>query len=111
MTKAAMIWGAGGSIGRALVHRLREEGWRVLAMGRHTTSLSDLTPDLFGADVADPGSVAQAIEAASQDLDKIDLWIYAVGDIAAHKVSEASPETWQHILDAYHNGQRGVLEF
>jgi NAD(P)-dependent dehydrogenase (short-subunit alcohol dehydrogenase family) len=100
MTQAAMIWGAGGSIGRALVYRLREEGWRVLAMGRHTTSLSDLTPDLFEADAADPGSVAQAIEAASQDLDQIDLWIYAVGDIAAHKVSEASPETWQQILDA-----------
>jgi 3-oxoacyl-[acyl-carrier protein] reductase len=100
MTKAAMIWGAGGGIGRALVYRLREEGWRVLVMGRHTIYLSDLTPDLFEADVADPGSVERAIAAASQDLKQLDLWIYAAGDIAAHKVSEASPKTWQRILDA-----------
>lgn len=100
MTKAAMIWGAGGGIGRALVNRLREEGWRVLAIGRHTAGLGDLTTHLIEADVADPGSVERAIAAASQDVDQIDLWIYAAGDIAAHKVSEASPETWQRILDA-----------
>jgi NAD(P)-dependent dehydrogenase (short-subunit alcohol dehydrogenase family) len=91
MNKTAMIWGAGGGIGRALVHRLREEGWRVLAMSRHTAGLGDLTPDLFEADVADPESVARAIEAAGRGVDQIDLWIYAVGDIAADKVAEASP--------------------
>ncbi len=100
MNKTAMIWGAGGGIGRALVHRLREEGWRVLAMSRHTAGLGDLTPDLFEADVADPESVARAIEAAGRGVDQIDLWIYAVGDIAADKVAEASPGSWMRILDA-----------
>jgi NAD(P)-dependent dehydrogenase (short-subunit alcohol dehydrogenase family) len=100
MSKVAMIWGAGGGIGRALGHRLREEGWRVLAMSRHTAGLGDLTPDLFEADVADPESVAQAIEAAGRGVDQIDLWIYAAGDITAQKVSDASPEAWQRILDA-----------
>ncbi|MBN1139732.1 MAG: SDR family NAD(P)-dependent oxidoreductase, partial [Anaerolineae bacterium] len=66
MTKAAMIWGAGGGIGRAIVNRLREEGWHVLAIGRHTAGLGDLTPDLIEADVADPASVERAIAAASR---------------------------------------------
>ncbi|MGC9333587.1 MAG: SDR family NAD(P)-dependent oxidoreductase [Anaerolineae bacterium] len=100
MSKVAMIWGAGGGIGRALVSQLREEGWRVLAMSRHTAGLDDLTPDLFEADVADPESVAQAIEAAGRGVDQIDLWIYAAGDITAQKVSEAAPEAWERILDA-----------
>jgi len=95
-----MIWGAGGGIGRALLSRLSEEGWRVLAMGRHTTEMGDLTPDLFEAEVADPGSVERAVAAASQVVDQVDLWIYAVGDITASKVAEDSPEAWQRILDA-----------
>jgi phosphoglycerate dehydrogenase-like enzyme len=45
MSKTAMIWGAGGGIGRALVSRLRDEGWRVLALGRHVADLSHQTPD------------------------------------------------------------------
>jgi NAD(P)-dependent dehydrogenase (short-subunit alcohol dehydrogenase family) len=100
MSKTAMIWGAGGGIGRALVSRLRDEGWRVLALGRHVADLSHLTPDLFEADVADPEAVARAVETASQEAGSVDLWIYAVGDIAADKVAEASPKAWQRILDA-----------
>ncbi len=100
MTKTAMVWGAGGGIGRALVSRLNEQSWRVLAMGRHTPDLSNLTPDLFEADVADPGGVERAVTMASQEVDQVDLWIYAVGDIAASKVADAAPDAWQRILDA-----------
>lgn len=100
MTKSAMVWGAGGGIGRALVAKLREENWQALAMGRHLTDLKDLTPHRFEADVADPGAVERAIAMASQEVAHIDLWIYAVGDIAANKVADALPEDWQRILDA-----------
>lgn len=100
MNKSAMVWGAGGGIGRALVSGLREGGWRVLAMGRHTTQLRDLTSHLFEADVADPGAVERAVAAASQEVGQVDLWIYAAGDIAAGKVAEVSPTTWQRILEA-----------
>ena len=100
MSKTAMIWGASGGIGRALVSKLRNEGWRVLAMSRHTTGLSDLTPDLYEADVADPGTVEWAVAMASQVVDQVDLWIYAAGDIAASKVAQAGPESWQRILNA-----------
>jgi NAD(P)-dependent dehydrogenase (short-subunit alcohol dehydrogenase family) len=95
-----MVWGAGGGIGRALVSTLKEEGWRVLAMGRHTADLEDLTSHVFEADVAQPESVEQALAAASLETDQVDLWIYAVGDIAASKVADVSPQDWQRILDA-----------
>jgi NAD(P)-dependent dehydrogenase (short-subunit alcohol dehydrogenase family) len=95
-----MIWGAGGGIGRALVSRLRKEGWRVLAMGRGTNGVSDLTPFVFEADVAEPVLVERAVVAASQDVDQVDLWVYAAGDITASKVAKAAPDSWQRILDA-----------
>lgn len=69
-------------------------------MGRHTADLSDLVPDRFEADVADPEAVERAVAAASQQVDQVDMWIYAVGDITASKVAEDSPEAWQRILDA-----------
>jgi NAD(P)-dependent dehydrogenase (short-subunit alcohol dehydrogenase family) len=100
MNKTAMVWGAGGGIGRALVSALRNEGWQVLAMGRRTTELRDLTPHLFEADLADAGAVEKAVAAASELVDRVDLWIYAAGDIAASKVADASPDSWQRILDA-----------
>jgi NAD(P)-dependent dehydrogenase (short-subunit alcohol dehydrogenase family) len=100
MTENAMVWGAGGGIGRALVSKLIAEDWRVLAMSRHTTDLSDLTPHFYEADVADPAAVDRAVATASQEVDQIDLWIYAAGDITASKVSEAPPDSWQRILDA-----------
>jgi 3-oxoacyl-[acyl-carrier protein] reductase len=95
-----MVWGAGGGIGRALVSALRKEGWQVLAMGRHTTELEDLTPHLFEADLADAGAVERAVAAASKLVDQVDLWIYTAGDIAASKVSDSSPDSWQRILDS-----------
>jgi NAD(P)-dependent dehydrogenase (short-subunit alcohol dehydrogenase family) len=100
MSMTAMIWGASGGIGRALVSRLRAEGWRVLAMSRHTADLGDLTPHLFVANVADPQAVERAIATASQEVAQVNLWIYAAGDIDANKVSDASPDAWQRILDA-----------
>lgn len=100
MVQNAMIWGAGGGIGRALVWRLREGGWRVLAMSRHTTDLGDLTSHSVAVDVKDPGAVESAVAMASQEVDQVDLWIYAVDDITASNVADSSPETWQRILDA-----------
>lgn len=98
--KTAMIWGANGGIGRALVDRLGQGGWRVLAIGRHLSDLHELTAFRFEADVADPASVKGAIALASQEAEEIDLWIYAAGDIAASKVVDASPDSWQRILNA-----------
>lgn len=98
--KTAMVWGAGGGIGRALVARLKDDGWTVLAMGRHTDRVAQLTPYRFEADVADPRAVERAMVEVGQHSSAVDLWIYAVGDIAATKVNDATPEAWQQILGA-----------
>ncbi|MBN2472678.1 MAG: SDR family NAD(P)-dependent oxidoreductase, partial [Anaerolineae bacterium] len=39
--KTAMIWGASGGIGRALVRLLVAEGWRVLAVARQPEGLEE----------------------------------------------------------------------
>jgi len=105
MTQTAMVWGASGGIGRALVSRLAAEGWTVFAITRHPDEASsydgaDLTPHVIDADVASPFAVQQAVTTVSQEVMQVDLFIYAVGDIAASKVGEMGPKDWTRILDA-----------
>jgi NAD(P)-dependent dehydrogenase (short-subunit alcohol dehydrogenase family) len=98
--KTAMIWGAGGGIGRALVTQLTDEEWNVMAISHRSSNLEELTPHVGEADVASPYEVEAAIISASQMVDEIDLWIYAAGDITSTKVADLTPDEWQRITDA-----------
>jgi len=98
--KTAMIWGAGGGIGRALVNQLVDDGWTALAVARHADGLATLTPHVVEADTANPFQVQSAVMAAGQQVDEIDLWIYAAGDITAAKVGDMPADDWQRILNA-----------
>lgn len=100
----ALIWGAAGGLGRALVAQLAARGWNVCAVARDAAPLAGLTPHGFEADVADPFAVQQAVLAVAQEATDFRLWVYAAGDIAAHKAGEMTPETWRRLLDANLNG-------
>ena len=57
----ALVTGARGGIGRALVARLRARGMRVAAVGRGLDALADLTADArIAADVTTPEGAAAA---------------------------------------------------
>ena len=98
--KNAFVWGAGGGIGRSLVAQLIEQQWTVIAVARNSASLSELTPHTLDADVASAYDVEVAVQAASQIVSEVNLWIYAVGDIASVQVADMSPVAWQQILGA-----------
>ena len=98
--KTAMVWGANGGIGTALVKRLMEEAWTVIGVARKPASVAYSPSHLVVADVADASSVREAVEQAIDLTSPVDLWIYAVGDIASARVEAMSPEEWRRILDA-----------
>ena len=100
MMKTALIWGAAGGIGRALAHRLRDAGWQVVGMSRHSADLAGVADYAFEADVADPFAVQRAVLAAGQEVGEADLFIYAAGDIAAEPTARMAPDTFRRILDA-----------
>jgi len=100
----AMVWGASGGIGRALVARLVKDGWTVVALSRHPADLADLTPHAFEVDLADPVAVERAAARAGGAVEAVDLWIYVAGDITSERVAAMSPETWRRILDANLSG-------
>ena len=104
MGGTAMVWGANGGIGRALVKLLTEKRWQTIAVARHEDDLLSLTPYVVEADVSQPLQVEAAVRIAAMEADSIDLWIYAAGDIYADSVADIDPTDWYRILDANLNG-------
>ncbi len=98
--KTALIWGAGGGIGRAITKQLARENWQVLAAGRNLNLYTELTGQVYEVELDDTFSVQSAISAFSQEVSDVDLWVYAAGDIASLKVNEMSPRDWQRIIQA-----------
>lgn len=102
--KTAMVWGAGGGIGKALVQRLMENDWEVVGVARHEGASTHVASMSVAADVAYPEDVQQAMEQVQAAVGQVSLWIYAVGDIMSTRVSEMSVDDWHRILDANLSG-------
>lgn len=103
--KTAMVWGASGGIGRAVVKRLAQDDWTVIAIGRDELALpQEATHFIEAADVADETAVRDAVREASFVAEAVDLFVYAVGDINATKVSELDQSCWQRIMAANLSG-------
>ena len=96
----AMIWGASGEIGRAIVERARADGWKILGISRREEDSSEPDEITLEADFANQSEVDRAVLAASQEVDQVDLILYAAGDIVSTKVEDQPENEWQRILES-----------
>ncbi len=78
----ALVTGARGGIGRALVARLRARGLRVAAVGRDVSALADLPAEArIDADTTTPEGAAAAFAACRERLGAAPSWLaHAVGN-------------------------------
>lgn len=98
--KTAMIWGADGGIGQAVLSRLADEGWTTIAIGRRPHEVLPCSTHALAADVSNTFSVQTAVHAAAMEVDEVDLWIYCIGDIASARTADMDETTWKRIMDA-----------
>ncbi|MFQ3633182.1 SDR family NAD(P)-dependent oxidoreductase [Roseiflexus sp.] len=99
--QTALIWGAAGGIGRALVDTLSRNGWRVLGIARDATALSDTPADAYSADITrDADVAAAALWAAQQSDGAVHLWVYAVGDMLGKLLLDTTSDEWERIICA-----------
>ena len=104
MDKTAIVWGAGGGIGHALVQQLCDQDWKTIAIARRESDLESMTSHVIEADVSDPQQVQIAVYSAAMEVDSVNLWIYAVGDIMSARVADLDIESWNRILVANLSG-------
>lgn len=92
--KRALIIGAGGGIGSALVEAL--SGYELTLVGRDARKLQRLNGQAVPTDVTSELEV----EALFADLPPQDLIVYAAGDIQPEALSSTSADVWNRVMDA-----------
>ena len=104
--KRALVTGASGEIGQAIVARLAQEGAQVAAAGRNRAKLEPLA-EAFGeavrplvADLADPKACEALIGEAEAALGGLDVLVNGAGILLAADgdLLETSLETWEETL-------------
>jgi NAD(P)-dependent dehydrogenase (short-subunit alcohol dehydrogenase family) len=93
----ALVTGAGGGIGQAIIGRLVKDGYDVIALDRDEAALSAIADvaTLVVADVTDERSVDEAFDG----IERLDALITAAGVGSMSLTSELPLTDWQRTLD------------
>jgi NAD(P)-dependent dehydrogenase (short-subunit alcohol dehydrogenase family) len=96
----ALVTGARGGIGQALVTRLRARGLRVAAVGRDLSALAQVQADAhIQADTTTPEGAAAALEACTAQCGAVPSHLaHAVGSTLIAPVHRTRPEAAREVL-------------
>lgn len=98
--KTAVVTGGGSGIGRAIVDRLRADGYHV--------AIIDLAPNddefAFTADVTDRGQVDAALSGVRGQLGPVSILVNAAGLDGFSRFGDITFEKWQRVIDVNLNG-------
>jgi 3-oxoacyl-[acyl-carrier protein] reductase len=101
--RACIVSGGSRGIGLEVARQLRVEGAGVLLVGRGEDALLDATDALGGgdavgwlaADVTDPQTSAQAVNACRERFGRLDALVNGAGTSSVRAISELTDEDWQ----------------
>lgn len=105
--KLAVITGAAGGIGRALVRRFCEEGTHVVAVDINNQALEELVHSLpdyqeeitpMVMDITDHASVATKVAEIKDRLGRIDILVNNAGWDLAKQFVDTTPEFWNKVV-------------
>jgi 3-oxoacyl-[acyl-carrier protein] reductase len=84
--KTALVTGAAGTMGRAVVEFLRQDGLTVHGL--------DLKGDCIHCDIADPAAVAKVVK----KIGPVDVLVNNAGILSNNKAEATTPEEWHKVL-------------
>jgi len=87
-----VVTGAAGTMGRAVVSFLKEDGLNVVAL--------DVKGDCVRCDVSDAAAVKRVIH----DIGPVDVLVNNAGILSNHKAEATTPEEWREVLAANLDG-------
>lgn len=100
----ALVWGASGGMGRALVEALQQDGWRVFAAARDTSRIPDGVYRRYRFDATDHGTIKTIAIDLAHETEGIAFWAYTAGELRADLLHKMSPPSWHHVLQSNLNG-------
>ncbi len=100
----ALIWGASGGMGRALVETMMSDGWRVFAAARDLARIPDGVYRRYPFDAADQAAIRDVAVDLAHETRGLDFWAYTAGELRADFVRKMSPGAWDEVLYSNLNG-------
>lgn len=101
-SRGAIVAGAGGGIGSAVVNRLSEAGWTTIGVDRRGDAIPDRAIAIE-ADLTDPTDARRAFESATRSVDSIGVVVNAVGASGRAAgdgpVDEITDDGWAWTID------------
>jgi len=98
--KVALVTGAAGGIGGAIVASLTAAGAHVLAFDRDAAAIGRLGGECepFIADLADPASLTTTVQEALARHGRIDILINNAGVLSPNKLAATTLEEWRRLM-------------
>ncbi|NWG17188.1 MAG: SDR family NAD(P)-dependent oxidoreductase [Chloroflexi bacterium] len=94
----ALIWGASGGIGSALVTALKQENWRVFAAGRNQQHIPSEADYRLRFDADDIHTLREVSYTVATESGGIDLMVYAAGSLRSGMLQEFSLADWLLVM-------------
>lgn len=113
--RTALVTGAAGGIGQAVVAALRDAGANVLACDMpDALTAAGVTDDAQahwqGLDVRDPQAVQAGVDLAERRFGPLSLVVHAAGVLATTPILSMPPDEWQRLIDINLGGTFHVLK-
>jgi 3-oxoacyl-[acyl-carrier protein] reductase len=108
--KVALVTGAAGVMGSAVVKALLEEGATVIMADLAESRLRELASGLGGRavpavfDVTDPGAIERQLERLRESTGTIDILVNNAGILSNNKSQATTPEEWRRVLEVNLSG-------
>lgn len=96
----ALVTGAAGGLGRAVVARLRERGMRVVATDLALAEIPCGAPLMVASlDVTDETAIAATLQRVGIELGRLDHVVHLAGVAGRGPIGDVSRADWQRIMD------------
>ncbi len=108
--KTALVTGAGGTMGRAVVRALIEDGCRVALIDLNMAAMEPLQTEYGGrvhavtCNIADPAQVQAAHAAVLEALGPVDVLVNNAGILSNNKLEATDTAEWRRVMGANLDG-------
>ncbi len=106
----ALIWGASGGLGSALVALLKSEDWRVFAAARDESRIPSRADHTYSFEAAKLSSISGIPPLIAPESDGIDLMVYAAGTLRNGLLERQAENDWALVMDSNLHGARRAAQ-